>query len=206
MKSLTHTLPNTLIILMLATALFFSAVFVVSAKIGVGMGAGEIRLTEGVKPGGIYTLPSLQVFNTGDETTLYGMGVAYHQEHLELRPPKEWFAFSPTTFTLEEGGSQKISIMMVIPLETKPGDYFSFIESGPVPDDKPGTSVGVAVGTRLFFTVEPANIFQAAVYRTSTFFNTYAPWTWIALGITGFFISVSLFRRFFSLNIGVRSK
>ena len=207
MKSLKHLTQNTPFIFAILLVVFLSVYAVTAlAKVGVGMGAGEIRLTEKVKPGGIYTLPSLRIFNTGDETTLYGMGIAYHQEHLELRPLKEWFTYTPTTFTLEPGESQNVSTMMVIPVKTEPGDYFAFIESGPVPDDKPGTSVGVAVGARLFFTVAPANIFQAAIYRTSTFFSTYSPWSWIGLGILGFFIFVSLFRRFFSFNVGVRKR
>lgn len=190
--------------IVLFIALFSLYSYTASAKVGVGMGAGEIRLTESIKPGGIYSLPSLRVFNTGDEVTLYGMGIAYHQEHLELRPLKEWFTFNPATFTLEPEKSQNISITMTIPVKAEPGDYFSFIESGPVPDDKPGTSVGVAVGTRLFFTVAPANIFKAITFRISTFFSAYSPWTWIGLGIVLFIGVVVLFRRFFSLNIGVR--
>lgn len=197
---------GTLSVLLLFIALSFLYTSIVSAKVGVGMGAGEIRLTEDVKPGGIYALPSLRVFNTGDETTLYGMGVAYHQEHKELRPKKEWFSFNPVTFTLEEGESQDVSVTMTVPVKAEPGEYFAFVESGPVPDNKPGTSVGIAVGTRLFFTVVPANIFQAITYRTSTFFTTYSPWTWIGLGIVSFIILVTLFRRFFSFSIGVRSK
>ena len=56
------------------------------AKVGVGMGAGEVRVTESIRPGGIYTLPELRVFNTGDETTTYGMNIAYHQDNHQLRP------------------------------------------------------------------------------------------------------------------------
>ena len=85
---------------------FFLPASVIFAKIGVGMGAGEIRLTEAVKPGGIYKLPNLRVFNTGDEVTVYGMGVAYHQDNPELRPRQSWFSFSPATFTIEPGKSQ----------------------------------------------------------------------------------------------------
>lgn len=208
MKLSKYITSGTLITLILFTTLillflYTSAAF---AKVGVGMGAGEIQLDEGVKPGGIYTLPSLRVFNTGDETTLYGMGIAYHQEHKELRPLKEWFSFNPATFTLEEGESQEISITMTVPVKAEPGDYFAFIESGPVPDNKPGTSVGIAVGTRLFFTVVPANIFQAITYRTSTFFTTHSPFTWIGLGIVLFIASILLFRKFFSFNIGMRNK
>lgn len=193
-----------LLTLALSVALFFGSYLVVSAKIGVGMGAGEVRLTEGVKPGGIYALPNLRVFNTGDEITTYGFGVAYHQENPQLRPRKEWFTFNPETFTLEAGKSQEVSITMTVPVKAEPGDYFAFLESGPVASNKPGTSVGVAVATKLFFTVIPANIFQAITYRVSSFFSANSPWSYIGLGIILFIIVFFLFRKFFSFNIGVR--
>lgn len=174
------------------------------AKVGVGMGAGEIRLTESVKPGGIYELPSVRIFNTGDETTTYKMDVAYHQDYRQLRPAESWFSFNPLTFTIEPGKSQEIKITMLVPLKATPGDYFAFIESGPVPSNAPGTSVGVAVATKLFFTVVPANIFQAISYRISSFLSAYAPWSWIGLGVLAFIILVMILRRFVSLNISVR--
>jgi hypothetical protein len=174
------------------------------AKIGVGMGAGEIRLTEPIKPGGIYTLPSLRIFNTGDEVTTYGMNVAYHQDRPELRPGKDWFSFNPATFTLEAGKSQEVKVTMLVSVKAKPGDYFAFVESGPVASDKPGTSVGVAVATKLFFTAVPANIWQAIGYRVSAFFDTYSPWSWGGLGLIVLIVFVVIVRRFFSFNIAVK--
>lgn len=176
------------------------------AKVGVGMGAGEMRLTEPVKLGGIYQLPMLRIFNTGDEITEYGMGVAYHQDRPELRPAKGWFAFGPATFTLEPGKSQEVSITMTVPLKAEPGDYFAFVESGPIASNKPGTSVGVAVASKLFFTVVPANIFQAMLYRVSSFFSAYAPWSWVGLIAAGSAVFLAFLRRFFSFNIAVRKK
>src|SRR3989344_1245715 len=179
---------------------------VVSAKVGVGMGAGEIHLTEPIKLGGIYELPSVRIFNTGDETTTYGMGVAFHQDYHQFRPAKEWFCFNPTTFTIEPGESQEVSVIMLVPLRSEPGDYFAFIESGPVPTDALGTSVGVAVATKLFFTLVPANIFQATGFRISSFFETYSPWSWGGLGLIVLIILYILFRKFFAFNIAMRKK
>lgn len=92
--------------------LFLFSLQVALAKVGVGMGAGEIKLTESVKPGSIYSLPTLRIFNTGDETTTYGMGVAYHQDYHQLRPGEDWFSFSPATFTIEPGKSQEVEIIL----------------------------------------------------------------------------------------------
>ena len=206
MKLLLNYVWRNPLIFAVLVALFLFSSSVAFAKIGVGMGAGEIRLTEPMKLGGIYQLPNLRIFNTGDETTTYGMGVAYHQDRPELRPAKEWFSFSPEEFTLEAGQSQEIKVTMTIPLKAVPGDYFAFVESGPVASNKPGTSVGVAVASKLFFTVVPANIFQAILFRTSSFFTTYAPWSWIGLAVLFAAILITFVRRFFSFNIAMRKK
>jgi P pilus assembly chaperone PapD len=190
------------LIVLFGAALLFAKTAL--ARVGVGMGAGEIRLTEPVKPGGIYPLPKLRIFNTGDEKTTYGMDVSYHAERPELRPRKEWFTFSPATFTLEAGKSQEISITMTVPVKAEPGAYFIFLESGPVVSNKPGTSIGIAVATKLFFTVVPANIFQAILFRTSSFFKTYAPWSWVGLAVAILLILFVFLKKFFSFNIAVR--
>ncbi len=182
----------------------FLPVSEVFGKVGVGMGAGEIHVTESIKPGGIYTLPSLRVFNTGDETTTYGMDVAYHQDHPELRPGKEWFSFSPPTFTIEPGQSQEVKVTMLVPVKTVPGDYFAFVESGPVAENGPGTSVGVAVATKLYFTVVYTNLWQAVTYRLAAFFATYSPWSWIGLGLVLVFGASYIFIRFFSFNVSLK--
>jgi hypothetical protein len=190
-------------LIILGSSLVFSGAL---AKIGVGMGAGEIRVTEDIKPGGIYELPSLRVFNTGDEVATYGMNVAYHQDNPENRPAKAWFTFQPSTFTLEPGQSEEIFVSMTVPVKALPGDYFAFLESGPVQTQSEGTSVGVAVATKLYFKVIPANIWQAIVYRTSAFMHTYSPWTWVVFGVSTFIALVYFFSRFFSLNIAFKSK
>jgi uncharacterized membrane protein len=186
--------------------LLFTFADEIFAKVGVGMGAGEIRVTESIKPGGIYSLPSLRVFNTGDETTTYGMNIAYHQDNPQSRPGKSWFTFTPATFTIEPGESQEVQIAMFVPVKTDPGEYFAFLESGPVSEGGSGTSVGVAVATKLYFTVIHANMWEAVTYRLSTFLTTYAPWSWIGLGIIVAIIAGVLFTRFFSLNISVRKE
>lgn len=186
--------------------LLYSFSHVVFGKVGVGMGAGEIRVTEEIKPGGIYSLPDLRVFNTGDETTTYGMNVAYHQDNPQLRPQKSWFTFEPPTFTLEPGESQLVQVAMFTPVKTDPGEYFAFLESGPVATNGAGTSVGVAVATKLYFTVVHANLWEAVLYRTTSFFATYAPWSWLGLGALTISVLGLLFAKFFSFNISLRKK
>ena len=206
MKSSRFTFNKFLISVIFTTVFSLFSATAVFAKIGVGIGAGEMRLTEPVKLGGIYDLPSVRIFNTGDETTTYGMNVAYHQDYQQLRPKQEWFSFNPATFTIEPGKSQEVRITMLVPLKAEPGDYFSFIESGPIAKDKPGTSVGIAAATKLFFTLVPANIFQAIGFRLSSFFATYSPWSWIGFGVIVFLAIVFLIRRFFSFNMALKRK
>lgn len=191
----------TLTLLLLAVLLL---PVLVLAKVGVGMGAGEIRIDEEIKLGGIYEIPSVRIFNTGDETTTYGMGIAFHQDMHQLRPQKEWFTFTPATFTLEPNESELVKVVMTVPLKGEPGDYFAFIESGPVPTNEVGTSVGVAVATKLYFTLVPANFFQAVTHRVSSLFENYAPWSWIGLGLIAFIILITIVRRFFSFNVTMR--
>lgn len=203
---LASPISKALVSLVLIVSLFCIFSEETFAKVGVGMGAGEIRVTESIKPGGIYSLPSLRVFNTGDETTTYGMNIAYHQDNPQLRPGKSWFTFTPATFTIEPGASQEVQVAMFVPVKTDPGEYFAFLESGPVSEGGAGTSVGVAVATKLYFTVIHANMWEAITYRLSTFLTTYAPWSWIALGLIIILIAGVLFTRFFSLNISVRKE
>jgi hypothetical protein len=95
---------------------------------------------------------------------------------------------------------------MIVPFKGEPGDYFAFIESGPVPTNAPGTSVGVAVATKLYFTLIPANLFQAIGFRISSFIETYSPWSWGGLGLITLIVLFMIFRRFFSFNIAVRKQ
>ena len=95
---------------------------------------------------------------------------------------------------------------MMVPVKTVPGDYFAFIESGPVASNEPGTSVGVAVATKLYFTAVYANLWQAITYRVSDFMMTYSPWSWVALVVILIIVLGILFAKFFSLNISFRKK
>lgn len=192
----------------LTVCLLASPAFQAFAKVGVGVGAGEIHITEPIHPGGIYTLPELRIFNTGDETTTYKMDIAYHQDHPEHRPASSWFTFDPLTFTLDGGNSQEIKVGMTVPVKAEPGDYFAFIESGPVTAtaSSSGTSVGVAVATKLFFTVEPANLWEGILYRVSSFLKNNSPWSWIGLAVLSCIILFTLFVRFFSFNVSLKKK
>jgi hypothetical protein len=156
----------------LASLVFpFSTAF---SKIGVGVGTGKIVVDERLKPGIIYQLPPITVFNTGDESSEYGIGVAYHQDQPELMPAKEWFSFNPEAFYLEPGEAQTVEIRLNLPVKTTPGDYFAYVEGFPKTKSESGTaSIGVAAAAKLYFTVDPANIFAGIYYRALSIWNQY---------------------------------
>lgn len=192
--------------ILLTALLLFTVPLFAFASVGVGVNLGKISIDEPLKPGGLYTFPVIGVINTGDEAGDYAFEVTYHQDQPELRPEGQWFSFSPATFHLEAGESQNVEIKLSLPVKMKPGDYFAYLEAHPVVISGPGTTIGVAAATKTYFTVEPANLWQAMVHRVSTFFVLYAPWTYVVLSILIGAALITLFRRNFSLELGISRK
>jgi len=177
-----------------------------SAGVGVGVNLGKIEIDEPLKPGGIYNFPSIGVINTGDEAGDYELAVTYHQDQPEQRPAEEWFTFTPSSFQLEPGESQSVAVQLALPLKMTPGDYFSYLEAHPIIIAGPGTTIGVAAATKTYFTVAPANIFQAITHRISSFVVNNAPWTYVVLAIVAGAIVITLFKRFFAFQFGIKRK
>jgi len=189
----------------LATALLLAAV-PAHASIGVGVNLGKIEIDEPLKPGGIYNLPLVGVINTGDEGGDYELEITYHQDQPELRPAQDWFSFSPADFHLEAGESKSVAIKLSLPLNMRPGDYFAYIEAHPVAKSGPGTTIGVAAATKTYFTVAPANVFSALVWRVYSWFNVNAPLSYVLLTVVVGAIIIVAFRRFFNFQLGVKRK
>jgi len=193
-------------IIILILTIFLIAPLVALAGVGVGVNLGKINIDEPLKPGGIYNFPSIGVINTGDESGDYELAVTYHQDQAELRPAQEWFSFSPAAFQLEPGQSQSVAVQLTLPMRVKPGDYFAYLEAHPVKKAGPGTTIGVAAATKAYFTISPANIWQAAYYKTSSLFVLYAPWTYIVLSVILAAIIILLFKKYFTFQIGISRK
>ena len=180
---------------------------VIFARIGVGVGVGKITVDKSLKPGIIYELPTVPVLNTGDEPAEYGMSIEYQQDQPELWPAREWFAFSPDSFSLNPGEVQTVRITLNVPLKVIPGDYFSYLEAHPIKKAEAGvTSIGIAAAAKLYFTVAPANIFQGIYYRFISFWKMYSPWTWVVLGIVLAAIVIVFFRKHFAFQVGIQKK
>ena len=189
-------------ITILLSLIAFSAL----ASVGVGVNLGKIQIDEPLKPGGIYNFPSIGVINTGDTAGEYELAVTYHQDQPQIRPAQEWFSFSPSSFNLEPGQSQSVVVKLTLPVKAKPGDYFAYLEAHPIIKAGPGTTIGVAAATKTYFSVIPANLWQAIIWRISSFWTMYAPWTYVVLAIIVAAIIIALFRKFFAFQIGIRRK
>jgi len=206
---ITYTFRRLLLALIFIVPLVLplSATATATATVWVGVGSGKITVQQTLMPGGIYNLPPVPVLNTGSQKSTYLMSIEYLQNQPEREPPKAWFAFSPKTFSLKSQGVKSINITLTIPVKTKPGNYFAYIQVHPVQINTSGqTRINIAAAAKLYFTVAPANIFQAIYYRSLSFITQYAPWTYIIFGLIALVILIKLFRRFFSFNIGLSVK
>lgn len=187
--------------------IFLFLPFLVFAKIGVGIGNGKIELNEPIKAGGIYDLPPIGVFNTGTESANYEVGVAYHADYPQMKPPKEWFSFNPPEIFLEPGKSQSVSVKLTIPVKATPGEYFAFLEAYPIIKKETGiTGVGVAAACKLYFSVAPSNLWQAILFRLASLFSRYRPWSYVVPAVIIFALIIKFFRRFFAFKISIAKK
>jgi hypothetical protein len=179
----------------------------VQAQSGVGIMPGIIRVDEPVLPGGRYNLPSLQVLNTGNQSSDYGVELASMAEQEELQPPADFIILSPTSFHLEPGDNQVVSLSLDIPLKAKPGDYLAYIEAHPVATGaEGGMQIGVAAATKLYFTVKPANVFVSVANSIANFFTRNAPRSYIPLGIIVLGLAVFFLRRRIRIDIKIARK
>ena len=176
------------------------------ASVGVGIMPGTIRVDKPLLPGGIYSLPSVQVVNTGTEAGDYEVELASMAEQEELTPPAEFIVLSPTSFHLEPGANQSVSLSLSIPVKAKPGDYLAYIEAHPVAPGGGGMSIGVAAASKLYFTIKPANVLVGIANSIGNFFTRTAPASYIVLGVVAVGLAVFFLRRHIKVNIRVGRK
>ncbi|MCH7541394.1 hypothetical protein IH981_01290 [Patescibacteria group bacterium] len=175
------------------------------AKLGVGVGLGKINIDEELTPGGIYKLPSLPVLNTGDEAADYEVEVTFLSEQEQRQPEASWFSFQPQSFHLEAGKSQTVEVSLTLPVSTRAGDYFAFLEAHPVKKGE-GVTIGIAAATKLNFTVKPAGILGAIIERIRTFLENNSPASYYVLGAVGVVVLTLIGRRYLDLRIGLKKK
>lgn len=177
------------------------------ARIGVGVGIGKIVVNQQLRPGIIYDLPPLTVINTGDTTTQYQVAVTFNERQAQKFPKADWFIFSPDKFELAPGKVQRVDVKVNLPLMMEPGDYFAYLEAHPLAVDKNGaTTINIAAAAKLYFTVVPANIFQAMYYKTSSFWELYQPWTTVVAILFVFVVVGVLLKKYVHIEINMKQK
>lgn len=192
---------------LLIVLLLFLPVSIASARIGVGVGTGKIVVDEKLKPGIIYNLPPLTVVNTGDESSDYQVAVTYHEGQAQLKPAEDWFIFTPKEFKLDPGEVQVVDIKLNLPVSMEPGDYFAYLEGHPLKKSQSGTtSISIAAAAKLYFTVVPANFFQAVYYKIVSFWTIYSPWTDRAAILLGVIVVSIFIKKFFHIEVNLKKK
>ncbi|WKZ24935.1 MAG: hypothetical protein QY321_00695 [Patescibacteria group bacterium] len=194
-------------------AIFFSIVFLLplsviyAQKVGVGVSTGTIRITEELRPGDIYQLPPMTVVNTGEAGASYTVWPGFRAEQAELSFDPEWLQLSPETFYLEPNKTQKVDIVLKLPLrDVEPGEYFSLLTAKPIKTDSPGAQIGVAAATKLYFTVKPSNILQAIFYRSGVLWRMIYPWNYIILSLLVLGALYYFSKKFIVFDIAIKKK
>lgn len=194
--------------------IIFSAVFFlsllfsreISANVGVGVGTGKIIVDEPLHSGVVYQLPTLTVINTGDQTSVYGVGISHREKQKELVADESWFSFEPSSFQLDPGKTQNVEITLTLPLRTVPGDYFVFVEAHPEVTADGGVQIGIAAASKLYFKVVPENFFYAIYYRLISLWQYYMPWSkYLAIAVAFSIVVIYLLKNF-DLRIHKKTK
>lgn len=122
------------------------------ASTGASIDVSRIDVTEVLRPGGEYRLPSFDVVNPGSEPSTYRLDVSYLEGRPGLRPDAFWITFNPSELDLAPGARRTVQARLAIPADAEPGAYAALI--GPqVVSDGTGARVGAAAAARLTFTV-----------------------------------------------------
>jgi hypothetical protein len=189
------------VLLGLGAALVSSAAPVFASK-AVSIDVGTIAIRELLVPGGEYRLPTFGVRNPGTEPTSYVIAVSYVDGQEALQPPADWFTFSPASFSLDVGASQRVDTRLAIPTDAEPGDYTALV--GPqIVGTGTGASVGAGAAARLSFTVQPSSAFDAFLRQLFRFLAQ-NPWILVGAGLVLLLIVLWLLRRRFSISISRR--
>jgi len=179
---------------------------VISAKTGVAISPGEIAVDQPLMPGGRYNIHTVQIINNGDQYSQYEVVLARMQTQEELQIPDGYLDFSPQSFYLEPGQNQVVEVILDIPVNAVPGDYFGLIEGHPVASSSSGMSIGVAAATKLYFTVKTANTLQGIGFAIYHFLVRNIPWTIIVPAVIILGLLIYYLSRHVKLDIKMTKK
>ncbi len=148
----------------------------------MGTDTGKIRLTEDLRAGASYRLPTFRIINTGTEPVGYVMkvvGVAGRQI-----ADASWFAFEPKTFYLHPNEERSVSVTVRLPSGAAPEEYEAILAAVPtVPGKGSGAHIDVGVGPRLIMTVKSAGFFRALYFAVTRWFADHQLWSSVAAAL-----------------------
>jgi len=160
----------------------FTLPFSTGANSGVSINTGKILLEKAIVPGGTYDLPSVEVKNTGDESSDYGVSVEYNEVQSQLKPEAKWFEFSPINFNLLPGESKIVKTKIIVPENAQAGDYFAYIEAHTLNNKAVNNlSISGAAASKLYFSVDKFNIFKTIYFSSLSYVKKYSPISYIPL-------------------------
>jgi hypothetical protein len=127
-----------------------------SANAGVGVGTGKIIVNDTLAAGMSYSLPSMAVYNDGDEPGDYEMAVTFNERQPQLKPDASWVSFSPQHFTLAPNAAQAVTLTLNLPASAKTGDYYAYLEAHGVaaPSQDGVTRISTAAAAKFYFTAK----------------------------------------------------
>lgn len=171
----------------------------VSADQGVRIDAGRISLDANVLPGNTYHLPSLGVSDPGNQGASYSMHVGI----LEGAKVAEasWFEFSPATFTLNPGQTQRVAVTLRIPTSAQPGDYTALLSAQIGAGTGPGVGIGAAAGSRLTFTVAPSSDLAALLNLFGSWFADNRIWLLPLVAVLALLLASRFVRRRVTIEV-----
>jgi hypothetical protein len=155
----------------------FANPYIVSAQSGVGVGTGKIILDSQLKAATTYLLPSVAVYNTGDEQTTYEMEVTFNERQSQLKPDSSWVEFTPKRFTLKANESQQVNMSISVPEDVMPGDYYAYLEAHTITPSttdsgQNSTNISAAAAAKFYFSVDTATAGSNSSADTTTESNT----------------------------------
>ena len=170
---------------------------------GVSIDVGSIAVADQLAAGGEYRLPTFGVRNPGTEPTSYAIAISYMDEQSPMRPPADWFDFSPATLTLAGGEARPVLTTLDVPPDAEPGEYLALI--GPeIVNEGGGAQVGAGAAVRLTFAVATSTGLDAWLRWLWRLLGAH-PWIWAVPLLAGLYIGARYVRRRFTFNVARRA-
>jgi hypothetical protein len=127
------------------------------ASVGVGVQVNPVRLGKAAQAGATYSLPPVQVANTGTQTEWISVRIERLSHGAGQPVPASWIHASGIPLRLSPHRAARIPLRLSVPADAKMGPYLSdVVVAGSAVVAVGNTSFGAAAATKLEFRVIPA--------------------------------------------------